>query len=340
MFERERATAVAAVLRAAQVCEQVRAGFSSDDTHEKDDRSPVTVADFAAQAIIIDMIESMFPHDEIVGEEDADLLKGDGGEALGDAVLKVLSAVMPGMQVDRLVHVLERGNGSGGKGKRFWTLDPIDGTKGFIRGDQYAIALALIEDGEVVLGVLGCPALPVGTLVAKGQDRGVLFDGAQGDDAVLMRPLSDPQNIRTVCARGHVTLADAVFCESVEKAHTAQSRSGRIAEMLGVQAPPVRIDSQCKYATVARGDADVYMRLPAKKGYVEKIWDHAAGAFLVKQAGGNVTDMDGKELDFAQGRELTKNRGIVATSGGLQDRVLDAIAREKTERESAETLKC
>ncbi len=332
MYEKERATAIAAVMRAAQVCEQVRAGFSAADSREKDDRSPVTIADFAAQGIIIDMIESMYPKDEIVGEEDADLLKGEGGALLGDAVLEVVSPVLSGIQMDRLVHLLERGNGTGGKGKRFWTLDPIDGTKGFIRGDQYAIALALIEDGEVVLGVLGCPALPAGDVTSTDGAKGVLLDAVKGGESVWMRPMSDPQDIRPVLARQGIAPAEAVFCESVEKAHTAQSRSGRIADMLGVQARPVRIDSQCKYATVARGDADVYLRLPAKKGYVEKIWDHAAGAFLVEQAGGRVTDMDGQELDFSQGRGLTLNRGIVATSGNLQDLILDAIVRERAER--------
>ncbi len=329
MFEKERATAVAAVLRAASICEQVRAGFSAHDAHEKDDRSPVTIADFAAQAIIIDMIESMYPKDEIVGEEDADLLKGTDGTMLGEAVLDVLVTAIPGIQMDRLVHLLERGDGRGGKGKRFWTLDPIDGTKGFIRGDQYAIALALIEDGEVVLGVLGCPALPVNGLNEDGQVRGVLLDAAQGDTQVLMRSIADPQDVQSVRARSAVELSEAVFCESVEKAHTAQSRSSRIAEDLGVQASPVQIDSQCKYAVVARGDADVYLRLPAKKGYTEKIWDHAAGAFLVEHAGGQVTDMDGKALDFSQGRELTQNRGIVATGGGLQGLVLEAVIRTK-----------
>jgi 3'(2'), 5'-bisphosphate nucleotidase len=332
MYEKERATAVAAVLRAAQLCEKVRATFTGADAREKDDRSPVTIADFGAQAIIVDMIESMFPGDEIVGEEDADLLHGDGGSALADAVLEVLSPMIPGTDAARLVHLLERGAGTGGAGKRFWTLDPIDGTKGFIRGDQYAIALALIEDGEVVLGVLGCPALPVGAAGAAGS-CGVLFDGVKGDAQVLMRPLADPQDVQAVAARKELVPAEAVFCESVEKAHTAQSRSSRIAGIMGVVAEPVRIDSQCKYAVVARGDADVYLRLPAKKGYVEKIWDHAAGAFLVHQAGGQVTDMDGVPLDFAQGRELSNNRGIVATGGGLQALVLSTIVAERSERE-------
>jgi 3'(2'), 5'-bisphosphate nucleotidase len=46
-----------------------------------------------------------------------------------------------------------------GAAERYWVMDPVDGTKGFLRGDQYAVALALVERGEVVLGVLGCPNL-------------------------------------------------------------------------------------------------------------------------------------------------------------------------------------
>ena len=51
--------------------------------------------------------------------------------------------------------LIDRGGGEAEK--RFWALDPIDGTKGFLQGDPYAIALALIVDGEIKLGVLGCP---------------------------------------------------------------------------------------------------------------------------------------------------------------------------------------
>ena len=58
---------------------------------------------------------------------------------------------------------------------RYWTLDPIDGTKGFLRGDQYAVALGLIDDGEVILGVLGCPNLP-----NSDGSRGAIFSAVEG----------------------------------------------------------------------------------------------------------------------------------------------------------------
>ena len=89
--------------------------------------------------------------------------------------------------------------------------------------------------------------------------------------------------------------------------------------------PAVRLDSQAKYAVVARGEADVYLRLPTRADYREKIWDHAGGVLVVEEAGGQVTDIDGLPLDFTHGRELSANRGVVVTNGRLHDDVLRTI---------------
>lgn len=117
----------------------------------------------------------------------------------------------------------------------------------------------------------------------------------------------------------------ASFCESVESAHSSHSDAALISQILGVMAPPIRIDSQCKYAALARGDASIYMRLPTGDDYVEKIWDHAAGWIIVKEAGGEVTDVYGKPLDFSLGRELRRNTGVLGTNGKLHPKVLDAV---------------
>ena len=76
---------------------------------------------------------------------------------------------------------------------------------------------------------------------------------------------------------------------------------------------------------MGRGEAEVYLRLPTRADYREKIWDHAAGVLVVEEAGGTVTDIAGRPLEFTHGRELTANRGVVVTNGRLHDRVLDAI---------------
>jgi 3'(2'), 5'-bisphosphate nucleotidase len=86
------------------------------------------------------------------------------------------------------------------------------------------------------------------------------------------------------------------------------------------------MDSQAKYAAVARGDAEIYLRLPTRPGYVERIWDHAAGYAILKAAGGTITDIEGKALDFRHGRGLEKNLGIVASNGPAHGQLLEAIA--------------
>ena len=86
------------------------------------------------------------------------------------------------------------------------------------------------------------------------------------------------------------------------------------------------MDSQVKYGVVASGDAEIYLRLPTRVGYVEKIWDHAAGAIVVEEAGGRASDMYGAPLDFTQGRRLEKNRGVIVTNGAIHDRVIEAVS--------------
>ena len=119
--------------------------------------------------------------------------------------------------------------------------------------------------------------------------------------------------------------SEARLCESVESGHSSHSRSAQIAESLGITTDPVSLDSQAKYAVVARGEADIYLRLPTRKAYQEKIWDHAGGALVVQEAGGTVSDVNGKPLDFTQGYELTQNRGVVVSNGPLHDAVIKAV---------------
>ena len=67
------------------------------------------------------------------------------------------------------------------------------------------------------------------------------------------------------------------------------------------------------------------MLSPEKPEYREKIWDQAAGSIIVEEAGGMVTDLDGRKLDFGQGQSLSKNRGICASNGKVHDQILKAL---------------
>jgi 3'(2'), 5'-bisphosphate nucleotidase len=117
------------------------------------------------------------------------------------------------------------------------------------------------------------------------------------------------------------------FVESVEGAHGDQTKQNEIARRIGIKTAPLRMDSQVKYGVVASGQAVLYFRFPNphSKEYRENIWDHAAGAIIVEEAGGKVTDMDGKALNFRDNEKMLNNRGVVASNGGIHEQVLLAL---------------
>lgn len=318
----ERELAVEAVLKACRLCTSVRRDLVSPDSLAKKDRSPVTVADFGSQALIAMHLAESMPEVPIVGEEEAGALRGDPGAELRAKVVRHVRQILPDASEENVLAAIDRGGHSGGATGRHWALDPIDGTKGFLRNEQYAVALALIEDGRVVLGVLGCPNLPLDAARPEGP-LGCLFVAVQGEGA-FVRALDDSAE-RPVRVSAASNPALASFCESVESGHSSHDDAARVAELLGVKSAPVRMDSQCKYAAVARGDASVYLRLPTRAGYVEKIWDHAAGCIVVKEAGGEVSDIRGDMLDFSMGRTLSSNRGVIATNGRIHEQVIAAV---------------
>jgi 3'(2'), 5'-bisphosphate nucleotidase len=320
-WQRELETGLAAVREASAICRRVQHEIAGSSL-EKDDKSPVTIADFASQALVCRILREAFPGDPIIGEETAADLMSDERRPFLDKVVGLLRYSQTDVTAKHVCDWIDAGRGEAGS--RFWTLDPIDGTKGFLRGEQYAVSLALIVDGRIQVSILGCPNLPA----ADGWDRetGCLFSAIRGRGAELRR-LDASNETQAVRVSGTKNAARARFCESVESGHSAHGRSSQIAELLGITAPPVRLDSQAKYGVVARGEADAYLRLPTKAGYREKIWDHAGGVLVVEEAGGRVTDVDGQPLEFTHGRELSANRGVIVSNGLLHEAILEAVAK-------------
>ena len=312
-------TAIEAVLKAIQLCEQVQAEMVSTDAIQKADRSPVTVADFGSQALICKAIGDAFPDDTIVAEEDAQSLKENAPllERVTAYVNRFCKDIPP--SAETVCEWINRGRGE--VGPNFWTLDPIDGTKGFLRRDQYAIALAYIVDGVVQLGVLGCPNLPH-QLNNGTAERGCLFVAVRGEGTRLYTKTGD------FIEQVYVSESVHRFAESVESTHGDSDAHRTIANALGITESPVRMDSQAKYGIVSRGEASLYIRLPnpAFPDYRECIWDHAAGLIVVEEAGGTVTDANGTPLSFLTGKRMHENRGIVATNGKLHQYVLSALS--------------
>jgi len=315
----ELAVALAAVRSASALTAHVQGRLLAGDTLAKSDDSPVTVADFAAQAIVGATLTESLGALDLVGEEDSDDLRSPERAALLQGVVDLVRRQRDDdIEASTVLDWIAVG-AADGTTDRYWTLDPIDGTKGFLRGEQYAIALGLIEHGEVILGVLGCPNLP-----NPDGSTGAIFAAADGVCLAWYGSATGPLAVRVAAP---ASLAEARFCESVESGHSNQDHSAQIAALLGITTEPYRIDSQCKYAAVARGDASIYLRLPTRTDYREKIWDHAAGKFVVEQAGGVVTDVTGAPLDFSRGTTLESNTGVVATDGRFHEQVIDAVGR-------------
>ena len=318
--------ALAAVGQACQVARRVQGKRQETKKILKCDKSPVTVADFAAQAVIVHRLLSELGATLIAGEESSRLLRSPEQAGVCEAVVRTVRTVWSVAVADQVLDAIDAG-GHDATAPAYWTLDPIDGTKGFLRGEQYAISLAYIEQGEVVLGVMGCPNLSAdfSQSFSDPDPTGLIYFATRGGCAWVV-PADAPHGAPVLVEPSPTDPEAAIrVCESVESGHSKQEETAQVIEALGGAGAPVRLDSQCKYAVVARGQADAYLRLPTRADYVENIWDHAAGMLIAQEAGMVVTDIHGKLLDYSHGRGLTRNQGIVCASPRWHGRIIEAL---------------
>ena len=311
-----------AVRKAAQLVRRIQRGMVTTALM-KGDRSPVTVADFAAQALVASLLKETFPDDPLVGEEEAADLQTPENRPVLQRIADFLTPDVPGATAETVCDLIDLGRAE--PGSRYWTLDPIDGTKGFLRGEQYAVALALVVDGQVQLGVLGCPNLTAAS-EPEVDGPGSLVVAAAGE-GTWTAPLDGGQ-FQRLRVSDRDEPAEARVLRSVESGHTNVGSMGQLVTALGAKADPVLMDSQAKYAVLAAGKGDLLFRLLSAKmpNYREKIWDQAAGSLVIEEAGGRITDLHGQPLDFTQGRTLANNRGVVASNGRLHEAALTALA--------------
>ncbi|XP_076899229.1 3',5'-bisphosphate nucleotidase AHL-like [Bidens hawaiensis] len=355
-YAKELQVGVRVVQMACYLCQKLQKGSvgpNPDHVISKDDDSPVTVADWGVQAMISWMLTESFGRENvsIVAEEDTQTLADAAATSLLASVVATVNETLalaprfglkgPATPLNgsQVLDAISRCNSTGGRVGRHWVLDPVDGTLGFVRGDQYAVALALIDHGQVVVGVLGCPNYSSKRKLVNNnnnssalESEGCVMYTSKGSGQAWMQPLVQGDGSEWPSSASIIRVSSidnpvmATFCEPVEKANSNHSYSAGIAHRVGLRKQPLRVYSMVKYAAIARGDAEIYMKF-AKTGYKEKIWDHAAGVLIVEEAGGVVTDAGGRPLDFSKGVYLEGlDRGIVACSGvNLHDKIIGAV---------------
>ena len=221
------------------------------ETRRKADSSPVTDADEAAERIIVPALEALTPEIPIVAEE----------------------ATAGGKKPET--------------GARFWLVDPLDGTKEFLRpSDDFTVNIALVEDGTAILGVVVAPALGL-TYAASGPGTATLREGDGPPRPIRARAMG----------------ADGAAIVS-SRSHAEPERLAAFSQSLKIKSVDQR-GSSIKFCLVASGEADVY---PCFGHTME--WDTAAGHAVLTGAGGSVRTMAGNELRY--GKEGLKNPEFVA----------------------------
>ncbi len=282
---------------------------------DKGENDPVTIADYGSQAILCRAIAAAYPHDAVLAEEQGSQFASLVSDTQRATVVKLVGDVL-GESVSEAQLIAWLDYGFGRDASRTWVIDPIDGTKGFIAGRRYSIAVGVLDDGMPTAGVLASPGYPT------SDNFGLLFY-AQGS-AAYVEAIRGGKPMR-VAVSNRSKARELVVVESVERAHAHLELMARVYASAGIDKKQVEgIDSQDKYAMIAAGDADLYLRLPREAKPTHKSWDHAAGTAIIRAAGGVVTDIDGSPLDFSQGAFLP-NLGMIVSNGHIHDKMIDVV---------------
>ena len=253
------------VRRAGQAIEAV--GEGPLDTREKADGSPVTRADRASEAVLVAGLHDLLQGVAVVSEE------GDVEQAVAAA------------------------------GSSYWLVDPLVGTKQFVKGlPEFTVNVALVDAGVSILGAVFVPAAGALYLAARG--LGARRQDARGETRLQAAPVAHPR--RAVVSRSHLT-----------------PETGVLLSRLGITETVSR-GSSLKMCAVAEGSADVYPRLGPTM-----LWDTAAGAAVAAEAGCDVVALDGRPLRYNLAAGLKHPGFLVCAPGGGLQACLRALAASR-----------
>lgn len=265
-LNKELETAIALARKASQsILEIYATDFEVEVKTTKDNNTePVTIADKIASKIIVEGLAKAFPDDWILSEEEHD-------------------------EIDKRITK-----------SRVWMIDPIDGTKGFVekKGD-FAVQIGLVENGEVVLGVVFQPT------------KNLLYFATKGNGALMVENNGEPIKLQVSAKTdfSEMTLA-------VSRSHRSSGMS-QLIEYFGFKGEFQHGSVGLKVGLITQLTADCYIHLSPRT----KFWDSAAPEIIIKEAGGNLTDLFGHKIDY-KGSDVQNYNGILATNGIAHDKII------------------
>ncbi|KAK8469046.1 hypothetical protein PHAVU_006G192800 [Phaseolus vulgaris] len=357
-YHKELEAAVDVVQKACNFALHVQSSLFSTEGKviEKNDQTPVTIADFGVQALISLELNKLFPSIPLVAEEDSAFLRSRNlVGTVFDAITATDSSTCKPLTQDDVLEAIDRGSKDafvfGPKPATYWLLDPIDGTRGFLMAGKafYVVGLALVVEGEIVIGVMGCPTWKEDLSEKSSAENGEGWDSLHGSGTVMiaqkgcgtwMKSLNSQLKSPDVWTRCFVDGSDKIhkarFCISDSEKWEALplfplfNATSNADDVGSNQILLLRAccGSLSKYLMVASGRASIFI-LRAKQKPIIMAWDHAAGLICVHEAGGKVTDWNGSEIDLAadvDGRRIIyPSDGILATNGLIHNQVLQII---------------
>ncbi|MFX0024737.1 MAG: inositol monophosphatase family protein [Candidatus Hermodarchaeota archaeon] len=296
-YDKELEFAIDIVRKASMITEWFkRKGFES---FIKSDESPVTLADLASQIYIISRLKEHFPKDEIIAEEENIEFISIKAE---DLINKCFNEINLKALKDIKNYIKYRGHHS----NRQWTVDPIDGTIGYQKGLSYAIGLGFMVKSDPKVCTIAVPNYKNTPLA--------IFAAEKGQGSLVSY---DKKNFNPIRVSQNENINNLRLCHSL---HYDQPWVLEFAQKIGIR-NFIQIDSMAKFCMVADGTVDLYLKpLDIEHSFT---WDFMPGDLIVKEAGGQVTDLKGMLLKFEKEKCLWTAPGIIASNSILHNKILE-----------------
>ena len=302
-FNKELSLAIKLVKKASKITEWFRK--EKVLSFKKEDESPVTLADFASQIFIISKIKELFPKDQIIAEEDSGAFINLNVEDIIKNCFNSLNLVIE----DDFKGTL---NYRGSISKRQWTIDPIDGTKGFQKHLAYAIGIGFMVQSEPIVCAISVP---------NYNERNLTIFSAEKNHGAKVS--YGNQNFTLIKVSENKIIKNFRMCHSLHYDKPWVKDFGRSLGITNF----VQMDSMAKFCMVADSTADLYVKpLNIKRSFT---WDFLPGDLLVKEAGGSITDLNGNSIKYLDEKCIVTAPGLIASNGVLHKDLLNSLKSSK-----------